>query len=183
MVTPDLLQLYAPEKRTRSIAVALLTIAGIAILDWVVKPNIGLGFLYLFPILVVAGFVSGAQVAVIAFVCAALREAFSPFHHNLQSVPRTAMVWFGFVGVGLFMHELVKNRQQTVDHVAELQEEMELRARESHLREEAERQLQALIESSPAAVLTITEAGQIDIANDAAHRLLAAASPLAGRDV
>jgi len=183
MLLPDLVQWYAPEKRNRSLGIAFLAISVIAVADYLIKPNIGLGSLYLFPILLAAGFLSRRYIAATAFLCAILRETFSPFHHNIEAIPRTALVWSAFMGVGLFMRELVWNRQQTVEHIARLKTEIDLRAKESRLREEAERQLQALIESSPAAILTITESGAIDLANDAAHKLLTATSPLAGRDI
>lgn len=179
----DLAELYTPDKRTRSITLALLAIFVIAVIDWIVKPNIGIGFLYLFPISIIAGFLSRSQIVALALVCAILRELYSPFHHGVESIPRSLMVWLAFSAVGLFMRELVLNRQHGVEHLASLKSEMELREREVYRREDAERQLEALIESSPAAILTVDEAGAIELANEAAHRLLGCRSALTGRNL
>jgi PAS domain S-box-containing protein len=70
-----------------------------------------------------------------------------------------------FFGTGLFAHASARNRQLTEQHVLELEQE-------AALRRDAEQQLQALIESSPAAILTVDSAGKILMANSAAHGLL-----------
>lgn len=180
---PDLVQWYAPEKRKLSLALAAVSVMVIAVVDWLVVPNVGLGFLYVFPILIAAGFLSRTRIVLMTFICAVLRELFSPFHHNAASIPRTFMVWVGFTGVAWFMRELVTNRQQTVEHVSRLQTEMELRLKEAQLREDAERQVQALIESSAAAIFTVTEAGDIEASNEAARRLLGTRTELAGSNI
>ena len=183
MKLPDLAQWYAPEKRRLSITYAWVAIAAIAVVDYLVVPNIGLGFLYLFPLLAIAGYLRRREVIAIALLCAVLREVFSPFHHSLESIPRTVFVWITFSGAGLFMRELVLNRQQAIEHFAQLKAEVELREKEARLREDVERQLQALIESSPAAILTTAEDGTIELANEAAQRLLRTGSALAGENI
>jgi hypothetical protein len=52
----DPLSIYAPANRARLIVVAGLLIAAIAVVDWATKPYISLGFLYLFPIMILGGF-------------------------------------------------------------------------------------------------------------------------------
>lgn len=183
MKLPDLIEWYAPERRQRSLVVSLTAVAVIALTDYLVTPNVGLGWLYLFPILVAAGFLTRFQIILLTLTCAIFRELFSPFHHNIESIPRSMMVWLGFSGVGLFMRELVLNRQQAVEHVAELKAEMTLREREVRLREDVERQLQALIESSPAAILTTREDGIIELSNEAANKLLGRSASLAGANI
>jgi len=183
MIVPELVQWYVPERRARSLQLGFLAIATVAFIDYLVVPNIGLGALYLPAILLLAGFLNRPQILAVALLCSALRELFGPYQHDLHAIPRGLLAWFGFGIVGLFMNEVVRSRQQVAENLVRLKTEMELRARESHFREEAERQLQALIESSPAAILTITEQGTIDLANDASHRLLAAESPLSGRNI
>jgi PAS domain S-box-containing protein len=87
------------------------------------------------------------------------------------------MVWLAFLGAGLFTSELMRNRQSTVEH-------RRLIAEQSSLRQEAEEQLRAVIESSPAAVVTLDAAGRILLANQAAHVLLdTGGAPLAGQPV
>ena len=70
-----------------------------------------------------------------------------------------------YFGTGLFAYESARNRRLTAQHVREVEQEAELRR-------DAEQQLKALIESSPAAILTVDSAGKILMANQAAHRLL-----------
>ena len=181
---PDLLQWYAPERRARSLAIAFTGILAIAIVDYFVKATIGIGVLYVFPLLVAAGFLSRGQIVSISLLCELLREAFGPATHPIeQALPRVAISWIGFAGVTLIMRELVLSRRETAEHVAQLKSEMELRDRETRLREEAERQLHALIDSSTAAILTVDPAGSIEMANEAAHRLLGADSALVGRNL
>lgn len=183
MTVSDLVSWYAPERRTRSLTFAFSAIGVIAVIDYLVKPNIGLGWLYFFPLLVAAGFLSRVQIVVVALTCAGLREAFSPFHHNIETIPRSAMVWLAFSGVGLFMREVVLNRHQAVDHMAQLKSEMYLREQEVRRREDAERQLEALVESSPAAIVTTDENGTIELSNEAAGKLLRATEPLPGKNI
>ena len=180
---PDLLQWYAPDRRKRSLALAYSGILVIAIVDFFVKPAIGIGILYFFPLLVAASFLSSGSIVLLGVVCAILREAFGPATHSLQSVPRCALYSLGFIGVGLIMRELVLSRQQAAERLTQLKAEIELRDRETRLREEAERQLVALINSSTAAILTVDPAGTIEMANEAARRLLATNGNLLGRNI
>jgi len=181
---PDLLQWYAPERRARSLVLVFAGTLAIAIFDYFVKATIGLGILYFFPLLVAAGFLSRGQIVSISLVCAILREAFGPATHPIdQAGPRVGIYWVGFAGVTLIMRELVLSRRQTAENVAQLKSEMELRDRETRLREEAERQLHALIESSTAAILTVDRGGTIEMANEAAHRMLGADGALIGRNL
>ncbi len=70
------------------------------------------------------------------------------------------------MGTGLFVSELVRNRRLAFRHVAELEEQV-------RRRQDAEEELLSLIDTSPAAILTIDAAGTILLANEAALRLLA----------
>ena len=70
--------------------------------------------------------------------------------------------------MGLFVFEIVRSRQITLQH-------LDLIQRESEARRAAEEQLQVLVETSPAAIFTVDSAGRVLLANDAAHRLLALA--------
>ena len=161
----DPLSIYAPANRTRLIAVAGLLISAIAVLDWVTKPYISLGFLYLFPIMILGGFLSRTQILGVALVCAVLQEAFSNLPEN-EAVVRLLLSSAGFVGTGLFISELIRNRRIAMTHVEELEGQIKLR-------EDAEEQLRSLVESSPAAIVTIDSGGCVLLANEAAQHLLA----------
>ena len=69
----DLLSIiYAPANRTKLLAVAGVMGTTIAAIDWWTEPYISLGFLYLFPIMIVGGFLSRKMIVVISLVCAVL---------------------------------------------------------------------------------------------------------------
>jgi two-component system, LuxR family, sensor kinase FixL len=172
----DLLSIYAPANRARLMVVASLLIVAIALVDWATKPYISLGFLYLFPIMILSGFLSRSQVLVVALVCAVLQEAFSNLPEN-EAVIRLLFSSAGFVGTGLFITELIRNRRIVMTHVEELEGQIKLR-------EDAEEQLRSLVESSPAAIVTIDSAGNILLANEAAQCLLAPeGQPLQGQKI
>ena len=183
MEIPDLVRWYAPERRNRALVLTALGVIFISATDYIVVPNIGLGFLYIFPILLAAGFLQKPQIVILTGLCALFREAFSPFHHGLVSIPRTLFVWAGFATAGWFMRELVTSRQQAVEHTAQLQSEIDLRMSEARRREDAERQVNALIESSPAAIVMVTESGVIELSNEAARRLFGTDESLLGKSV
>ncbi|MGA3092044.1 MAG: ATP-binding protein [Terriglobales bacterium] len=172
----NLLSIYAPAKRTRLIVAAGFLIAAVAAVDWATKPYISLGFLYLFPIMILGGFLSRSQILVVALVCAVLQEAFSNLPEN-EAVVRLLFSSAGFVGTGLFISELIRNRRITMMHVEELEGQIKLR-------EDAEEQLRSLVESSPAAIVTIDSGGNVLLANEAAQHLLASGGkPLRGQEI
>ena len=158
----DPFNLIAPKNRTRSIVIAILLIFTIAAADWATKRYISLGFLYLFPIMFVGGCLSRSQIVGLSAICAMLHEVFSAFPE--EDPVRTVMVGIAFAGAGLFVSELVRNRHLAIAHVLELQ-------REIQFRRDAEDQLNMLIETSPAAIITMNSEGTILVANEAAEHL------------
>src|SRR5208283_3637659 len=172
----DPLSIYASANRARLIVVAGLLIAAIAGVDWATKPYISLGFLYLFPIMILGGFLSRSRIVGVALACAVLQEAFSNLPEN-EAVIRLFFSSAGFVGTGLFISELIRNRRITLTHVEELEGQIKLR-------EDAEQQLRSLVESSPAAIVTIDSGGRVLLANEAAQHLLApGGNPLPGQAI
>ena len=134
----DPLAIYVPANRSKLIVVAAFLIAAIALVDWATKPYISLGFLYLFPIMMVGGFLSRTQIVAVAVVCAFLQEAFSNLPEN-EAVVRLLLSSAGFVGTGLFISELTRNRRMVMTHVDELEGQIKLR-------QDAEEQLRSLVE-------------------------------------
>jgi two-component system sensor kinase FixL len=173
---PDLSILYSRPNRAPVLAAAAGLIAIIAAVDWATMPNFSLNFLYLFPIMLAGGFLSRVQIALLSVFCAVLGELFSSFP-SADAVTRMAMMSIAFSGTGLFVSELVRKRQLALEHVQELSEHI-------RHREDAEQQLQILIESSPAAIVTVDASGSIVLANQAAQQLLALGGPpLAGEPI
>jgi two-component system sensor kinase FixL len=172
----DLLSIYAPANRTKLLVVATLLVTAIAVVDWATKPYISLGFLYLFPIMILGGFLSRVQIVGTALVCAVLQEVFSNLPAN-EAVVRLLLSSAGFVGTGLFISELTRNRGMAMTHVEQLKAQIKLR-------QDAEEEMRSLVESSPAAIVTINSDGKILLANESAQQLLASGgSPLQGQAI
>ncbi len=142
--------LWEGRSRTRVLLLSGTLLAAIALVDWWTKPYVSLGFLYLFPIMLTAGFVPRWALVALGLVCAGLSELFSSLD------PSDAMIRFSFealalAGCGLFVAELLRNRR---------------------LMQEAEERLRVLVETSPAAIVTVDERGFIERANHAAAELV-----------
>ena len=157
--------IYSEGNRKRFLVAALILIVVIAVVDWQTKPFISIGFLYLFPILLVAGFLRRWQIIFVALICAVLQELFSELPSN-EAITRLLMASAGFVGTGLFVSEIIRNRQVTLNHLKEVETQI-------GLRKEIEEQLQVLVESSPVAIVTIDSTGLVLLANEASQSLLA----------
>jgi hypothetical protein len=69
--------IYSEGNRRRFLITAAVAVVAIAIVDWRTKPFISIGFLYLFPILLVAGFLRRWQIIFVALVCSVLQELFT----------------------------------------------------------------------------------------------------------
>lgn len=141
-------------------------IALVALLDWWVVGEIPLGFLYLFPMLTVGSALEPWQIAAIAAVCTYLAEIFDDLAWNLRTgISRDVLYFAAFVGAGLFVREVNRNRKTALEHLHEIEHQSEARL-------EAEEQLRILIESSPAAIVMTDADGSVLMANEAAHRML-----------
>jgi two-component system, LuxR family, sensor kinase FixL len=157
--------IYSKENRDRFLIAAAFLIVVIAVIDWRTKPFISIGFLYLFPILLVAGFLRRWQIILVALACAILQELFSELPSS-EAIYRLLMSSTGFIGTGLAVAEIIRNRQVALDHLAEVE-------RQVALRKEIEEQLQVLVESSPVAIVTVDSTGAILLANESSQALLA----------
>ena len=134
--------------------VPILVISGsiiliVALADWWTKPYVSLGFLYLFPIMLAAAFLPRWFIILLGASCAWLSEIFSSLE---RSYVRFGFEALALAGCGLFVAELVRNR---------------------HLTLEAQERLKALVETSPAAIVTVDERGFIELANRSAAELMA----------
>ncbi len=151
-------------------------VVAIAVADSLTNGPLGLGNLYLLPIIMVAGFLRPGQVILMSLVCVGLREAFNhvPFGPATEVITRLTMSLTGFLGTGLFTREVIVNRQRLVDSLASIEQQV-------RLRQDAEEQLRVLVESSPAAIMILDEKGHVRDSNLAADRLFAAGdAPMRG---
>jgi len=126
---------------------AVLAIAG---LDWWTKPYFSVGFLYLFPIMLAAAFLPRWAIVALGIGCALLSERFSNLDPS-DSTIRLTFETLALCGCGLFTSELVRNRRLSLS---------------------AQERLRVLVETSPAAIVTIDERGFIELANRAATDLM-----------
>src|ERR1039458_4763963 len=123
------------EQKSRAVVLVASggTVLAIAVLDWWTKPYFSLGFLYLFPIMLAAGFLPRWATALSGVACAFLSERFS----NLD--PADAHIRLGFealalCGCGLLTAEVLRNRRLSL---------------------EAQERISVLVETSPAAIVTV----------------------------
>src|SRR5271163_2322337 len=147
---PHLDWIWEPRNRTRVLLASGTVVLAIAVMDWWTKPYFSLGFLYLFPIMLAAGFLPRWTTVLLGVACALLSERFS----NLD--PSDANIRLGFealalCGCGLLTSEVLRNRRLSL---------------------EAQERVRVLVETSPAAIVTIDERGFIELANRAAVELM-----------
>src|ERR1700734_2264827 len=164
---------------TRSVLLkAGVLIALIAVADWRADRDVTLGFLYLFPMLMVGSVLKRWQIAIVAAVCTLLAEVFDSFDWRPSSgIPRDILIFAAFLGMGLFVYQVVRSRQAALRHLNQIESE-------SEARRAAEEQLKVLVESSPVAIFTANADGTVLQANDAAHRLFALSpGSLAGKSI
>jgi len=142
-------RVWEQHNRTPVLLLGGAIIAIVALADWWTKPFVAFGVLYLFPIMLAAGFLPRWVIALLGVICAVLSEIFSSLD---PSMVRLAFETLAFAGCGLFVAELVRNRRLTL---------------------EAQERLKVLVETSPAAIVTVDERGSIELANNAATQLMA----------
>src|ERR1019366_2803627 len=141
-------RLWDQRNRTPVLMVSGVIVLIIAVVDWWTKPYVSLGFLYLFPIMLAAAFLPRWFVALLGTACAVLAEVFSSLD---RSFVRLGFETLALAGCGLFVGELVRNRRLSL---------------------QAQERLKALVETSPAAIVTVDERGFIELANGAATELM-----------
>ncbi len=143
--------IWEPRQRTVVLLISGGIVLAIGALDWWTKPYISLGFFYLFPIMLAAGFLPRWAIALMGIACALLSERFS----NLAPADapiRSSFEALALIGCGLFISEVLRNRR---------------------LRLASQERIRVLVETSPAAIVTVDEHGIIELANDAASVLMA----------
>ena len=148
---PHLDWTWERQNRIPVLLASSVIVLAIAVVDWWTKPYFSLGFLYLFPIMLAAGFLPRWAIVLLGLACALLSERFS----NLD--PSDASIRLGFealalCGCGLLTSEVLRNKRLSF---------------------EANERIRILVETSPAAIVTIDERGFVELANQAANELMA----------
>ena len=143
--------IWEPRSQTPVLLASGFILIAIAVVDWWTKPYFSLGFLYLFPIMLAAGYLPRWAIVLLGLACAVLSERFS----NLD--PSDANIRLGFealalCGCGLLTSEVLRNRRLSL---------------------ETQERIRILVETSPAAIVTVDHRGFIELANQAAAELMA----------
>jgi two-component system sensor kinase FixL len=145
------------------IASGAIVIVAIALADWRIEINVTLGFLYIFPMVFLGTVLNWWQLVIAAFFCTLLSDSLDPFPGDMESA-RDLLIFLTLTITGLLSLNVAKSYRREMESLT--------------ARRAAEEQLEFLIESSPAAVLTMTSDGEILLANPTAHRLLGVAKGL-----
>jgi len=162
----DLIERIEGLGRVKVGTASLALTALIALTDYSLARDVSLGLLYVFPVAMYAvAFPRRWTVFAVAAIAALLREQLGPDPWQGGAPARIAMGLVAFSGIGLFVAEVVRTRRIEAHSIQKLQEE-------NLLRREAEEDARALVESSPAAIITVGSDGQIDLINDAAKSML-----------
>jgi two-component system, LuxR family, sensor kinase FixL len=143
--------IWEPRHRAAVLLISGGIVLAIAGVDWWTKPYVSLGFFYLFPIMLAAGFLPRWAIVLMGIACALLSERFS----NLAPADapiRSSFEALALVGSGLFVSEVLRNRR---------------------LRLASQERIRVLVETSPAAIVTVDEHGIIELANNSAAVLMA----------
>jgi PAS domain S-box-containing protein len=152
-----------------AIAYAAVLMALIAITDWQVEINATLGFLYIFPMVLLGTALGWWQIILAAIFCTFLSDRLDPFPMETE-IARDALIFLTLSVTGLLSLSLTKSYRREKDGLA--------------IQRAAEEQLKFLIDTSPAAILTMTASGEILLGNPAAHRLLGVTQgSLSGRGI
>ncbi len=162
----SLIAAFLKAGRLRILAATGAMVVVIAIADWWVGNRASLGVFYILPMMLGGIVLKSYETALLAIFCALLRSGFDIPAPPLEVKLRGVFGFLAYVGSGLFVTALIRNRQLVMEHLGKIQ-------REQELRREAEEQLRVLVESSPAAILTTDGSGEVLAANRAADHLFA----------
>lgn len=105
---PPLERLWDERNRRLVLVVSGGWIVVVAIVDRLTAPYSSLGFLYLFPIVLAAGFLPRWIVVLLSVICSVLSELFSSLSPSLV---RPVFETLALASCGLFVGELIRNRR------------------------------------------------------------------------
>lgn len=133
--------------KQKIVIVSAALIALIAAADWAIGNRASLGILYILPMMLLGTVLTAFEISGAAVLCAALRSCFDLPSPPLEALLRFLFSLLAYGGAGLFVIGLMR-------------------------RQAVEEQLNVLVESSPAAILTLDASARVIAANDAAANLL-----------
>jgi signal transduction histidine kinase len=161
-----IIALFLKAGKVKVLAVVVAMISLTAFADWYVGNTASLGVFYIIPMTIGAIVLAPIETVALAVICAFLRSCFDIPSPPVEVMLRFVFAFLAYTGSGLFVTALIRNRELVVEHLGSIQ-------REQGLRREAEDQLRVLVESSPAAILTMDGSGAVLAANKAGSVLFA----------
>jgi two-component system sensor kinase FixL len=156
--------LRAGKVKVLGVVVAMVSLTALA--DWYVGNRASLGVFYIIPMMIGAIVLTPIETVALAIICSFLRSWFDIPSPPVEVMLRFVFAFLAYTGSGLFVTALIRNRELVVEHLRNIE-------REQGLRHEAEDQLRVLVESSPAAILTLDGGGLVLAANKAGNLLFA----------
>jgi two-component system sensor kinase FixL len=165
--------------RARTLGAIAGVLVLIAAADWYAGTRASLGVFYIVPMVLGATVLPSAGIVILAVLCSGLRSLFDlPHPPYIEELLRFIFATIAYTSCGLLVAVLIRNRELTIANLAKLR-------REQELRREAEEQLRILVDSSPAAILTIDASGTVLAANRATTSLfmLPETGSMKGRDI
>ncbi len=161
--------------RTVRIAAGLAGIALIAWADRSLSDAIPLALLYLLPMTLISTVLRRWQIPILGLLCSSVAEYADGYVWSArQGIARDSLYFFAYTAAGLYVHEVLSRRQAGMQHMVEL--EVEIEARRT-----VEEQLRLVVANSSIAIITADESGTILQTNEAAERMyvgeLAEAAP------
>jgi two-component system sensor kinase FixL len=145
-------------------------LAMIMALEWSVELDYSLGVFYVLPVVVAATVLTWWQTILAALFCACARSVFTIGFSPIEFWLRFIMALLAYGGVGGLVSEISSNRRSVVSAYERLK-------LEEQRRQIAEHQLRVLVESSPAAIMTLNDRAEVLAANRAAHEILGFDAP------
>ncbi|HEU0124110.1 MAG TPA: ATP-binding protein [Bryobacteraceae bacterium] len=155
----------SPTERKRILAGTAFLVLLLVLLEWRFHLDVSLGIFYAIPVALAGLVLNRTQVVLLSLFCAFVRGQFISMDlSQLEIALRFVMATIAYAGAGLLLVEISNNRRRLVEHYARLD-------LEQRLRRKAEEQLRILVESSPAAILTLDANANVAAANRAAHEM------------
>ena len=156
---------YSEANEQRLVLACFFAIAAIAAVNAVLLLDVGLAFLYLVPLTVVAAFFSRWQLLAISLICTLFAEGLSHESLEVERIPRAIVIFATYVFVGFMVRRLVVNRRSAARKVGELEEEVSRQ-------HSVDLHSQLILNSAPAGIVTVSSDGEILTCNRAAHEIL-----------
>ncbi|MEO5926812.1 MAG: HAMP domain-containing sensor histidine kinase [Bryobacteraceae bacterium] len=152
------------------LAFAAVLLGAIVALEWFQNLEHSLELFYVLPVVVAATVLNRWQTAVAAIACACVRSLFVVNLTPVQFWLDSSMALLAYGAAGALVNEMSQNRRTILSAYSRLKTEEELRR-------QAQDQLRILVDSSPAAIVTLNHRSEVLAANRAAHEMLGFSQP------